>query len=40
MKRNYDDDEPVDTPEWLFHLLIAMGFGLGAFGITKLLGLW
>lgn len=41
MKRhNEDDDEPVTTPEWMLHLLIVMGFGLDALGITKLLGLW
>lgn len=40
MRRYEDDDEPVTTPEWVFHLLIVMGFGLGVFGITKLLGLW
>lgn len=40
MRHRYDDDEPVTSPEWLYHLLIALGFGLTAVSITKLLGLW
>ena len=41
MKRRQDDDEElIATPEWLYHLSIALSVGLIAFGITKLLGLW